>query len=157
MVNQNREPLRVGKPAKGDQAGAGVWKRRASCAWVLTTDRGKHDPQREQGGRLVEGCGSPLWQMTGQVRRYEPALFIKRRLRHFFQYLILDEVHEEKGSETAQGHAAAALAACCRKVLALTGTLIGGYAEPLRPYRFPPAPPPPVHVDPATPHTTPPT
>ena len=62
------------------------------------------------------------------------ALFIKRHLRHFFQYLILDEVHEEKGSDTAQGHAAGALAACCRKVIALTGTLIGGYAEHLRPH-----------------------
>src|SRR5207248_366983 len=38
--------------------------------------------------------------------------------------------------DTAQGHAAGALAAACRKVLALTGTLIGGYAEHLRPLLF---------------------
>src|SRR5262249_51398193 len=67
---------------------------------------------------------------------YEPALLIKRRLRHFFKYLVLDEVHEEKGSDTAQGHAAAALTSSCRKVIALTGTLIGGYAEHLRPLLF---------------------
>jgi SNF2 family DNA or RNA helicase len=78
--------------------------------------------------------------MTGELWRYEPALYIKRHLRHFFRYLILDEVHEEKGADTAQGHAAAALASCCEKVLALTGTLIGGYAEHLRPllYRLAP-------------------
>jgi hypothetical protein len=74
--------------------------------------------------------------MTGAIGRYEPALFIKRHLRHFFRYLILDEVHEEKGADTAQGHAAAALAAACRKVIALTGTLIGGFAEHLRPLLF---------------------
>jgi SNF2 family DNA or RNA helicase len=74
--------------------------------------------------------------MNGEVWRYEPALFIKRRLRNYFKYLVLDEIHEEKGADTAQGHAAAALAASCRKVLALTGTLIGGYAEHLRPLLF---------------------
>lgn len=74
--------------------------------------------------------------MHRQIRRYDPALYIKRRLRNFFTYLILDEVHEEKGTDTAQGHAAAALAAACRKVIALTGTLIGGYAEHLRPLLF---------------------
>jgi SNF2 family DNA or RNA helicase len=74
--------------------------------------------------------------MSGQIRRYEPALFIKRHLQHFFRYLILDEVHEEKGLDTAQGHAAGALAASCRKVIALTGTLIGGLAEHLRPLLF---------------------
>ena len=85
---------------------------------------------------MIEGCGSPLWQMNGELRRYEPARFIKRHLRYFFKYLVLDEVHEEKGSDTAQGHAAATLAASCRKVIALTGTLIGGYAEHLRPLLF---------------------
>src|SRR5262249_55259081 len=65
-----------------------------------------------------------------------PALFIKRHLKGYFKYLILDEVHEEKGVATAQGNAAGALAASCCKVIALTGTLIGGYAEHLRPLLF---------------------
>ena len=136
LVNEDREPLFLGRPAREGKAGTGLWRRRARCAWVLTNDRGPNDAEQENGGRLVEGCGSPLWQMNRQLRRYEPALFIKRHLRHFFTYLILDEVHEEKGLDTAQGHAAGALAASCRKVLALTGTLIGGYAEHLRPLLF---------------------
>lgn len=44
---------------------------------------------------------SPTWQMTGELQRYEPAWFIKRRLRHFFRYLVLDEIHEEKGADIA--------------------------------------------------------
>jgi hypothetical protein len=136
LVNEDREPLSIGKPGKNGQTGTGLWRRRVKCEWVLSNDRSQEDSEREEGGRLVDGCGSALWQMTGVLWRYEPALFIKRRLRNFFKYLILDEVHEEKGSDTAQGHAAAALAASCRKVIALTGTLIGGYAEHLRPLLF---------------------
>src|SRR4029077_5372690 len=100
----------AGKPTKDGKSGTGLWKRRARCEWVLTNHRGTIDPEAEQSDHLVEGCGSPLWQMNGELRRYEPALYIKRHLRNFFTYLILDEVHEEKGLDTAQGHAAAALA-----------------------------------------------
>ena len=110
---------------------------RAKCEWVLTNERGQEDPEREQGGRLEEGCGSALWQMNGELWRYEPALFIKRHLRNFFKYLVLDEVHEEKGYVTRpRAMLLGALAACCQKVIALTGTLVGGYAEHLRPLLF---------------------
>lgn len=104
--------------------------------WVLINSRGQGDLEQDDGDHLVEGCGSPLWRMNGQLRRYVPALYIKRRLRNFFRYLILDEAHEEKRATTAHGHAAGALASCCRKVIALTGTLIGGFAEHLRPLLF---------------------
>ena len=134
LVDEKREPLRVGQPAKNGQVGTGLWKRRSRCEWVLSGHELVSDS--DQPGRLVSGCGSALWQMTGEIRRYEPALFIKRRLKHYFRYLIVDEVHEEKGSDTAQGHAAAALIASCQKVIALTGTLIGGYADHLRPLLF---------------------
>lgn len=136
MVDDKREPIRVGKPGKDGQPGTGLWQRRAQCEWVLSDHGTDLHNDAGEADRLKEGCGSPLWQMNGELRRYEPALYIKRRLRNVFKYLILDEVHEEKGSDTAQGHAAAALAASCRKVIALTGTLIGGYAEHLRPLLF---------------------
>lgn len=136
LVDDKREPLIVGQPAKTGQSGTGLWKRRSQCEWVLSDHETDQDTDADQADRLVEGCGSPLWQMTAELRRYEPALFIKRRLRNVFKYLIVDEIHEEKGADTAQGHAAAALAASCRKVIALTGTLIGGYAEHLRPLLF---------------------
>ena len=136
LVDDKREPLCVGRPGRAGQPGSGLWKRRTRCEWVLSDHGYSDESQPQQADRLVEGCGSPLWQMNGEIKRYEPALFIKRHLRNFFKYLILDEVHEEKGADTAQGNAAGALASCCRKVIALTGTLIGGYAEHLRPLLF---------------------
>src|SRR5258708_24646821 len=54
----------------------------------------------------------------------------------FFDYLVIDEAHEEKSADSAQGNAVGALAAAARKVIALTGTLIGGYAEHIRPLLF---------------------
>lgn len=136
LVDDKREPLIVGQPGKSGQAGTGLWKRRSRCEWILSDHRTEQNTNAEEADQPMEGCGSPLWQMTGELHRYEPALFIKRRLKNFFKYLILDELHEEKGANTAQGHAAAALASACRKVIALTGTLIGGYAEHLRPLLF---------------------
>ena len=81
-------------------------------------------------------CGAALWQYTREINRWEPARYIQKRLRGVFDYLILDEVHEEKGANTAQANAAGSLVAACKKVIALTGTLIGGYAEHLRPLLF---------------------
>ncbi|MFO0804685.1 MAG: hypothetical protein U0791_16375 [Gemmataceae bacterium] len=135
LVDDKREPVFVGQPAKDGQAGSGLWKKRSRCEWVLADHTVAPDENQVQD-RLTPGCGSPLWQMTGEIRRYEPALFIKRRLKHFFDYLLGDELHETKGADTAQGHAIASLAASCRKVIGMTGTLIGGYAEHLRPILF---------------------
>lgn len=136
LVDDKREPLFVGQPGKNGQGGSGLWKRRSRCEWVLSAHGAGTANDADEADRLMEGCGSPLWQMTNELYRYEPALYIKRRLKNFFGYLIIDEMHEEKGADTAQGHAAAALASACRKVIALTGTLIGGYAEHLRPLLF---------------------
>ena len=74
---------------------------------------------------------SPLWQADGtKVRRYAPIEFIGRYLNEgFFDYAIADEVHELKGSDTAQGNALGTLAACADRIAILTGTLLGGYAD----------------------------
>jgi len=67
-----------------------------------------------------------------KVRRYAKAEFIKRFFpKNFFDLLILDEVHELKGGGTAQGQAMSCLIARSKKVLALTGTLMGGYSKDL--------------------------
>jgi SNF2 family DNA or RNA helicase len=49
-----------------------------------------------------------------------------------FDYLVADEVHEEKSESSARANALGALAASCRKVIAMTGTLIGGKAGHVR-------------------------
>ena len=76
---------------------------------------------------------SALWQADGsKVRRYAPVDFLSRYLGDgFFDYAIADEVHELKGGETAQGNALGALARCADRIVILTGTLLGGYADEL--------------------------
>jgi hypothetical protein len=81
-------------------------------------------------------CAEPLWQYIRKPDRFEPAKFIQKKLRGFFDYLIIDELHEQKGADTAQANAVGSLAAAARKVLGMTGTLIGGYSEHIRPLLF---------------------
>ena len=80
-----------------------------------------------------EHCGARMWAADrDKVRRYAKAEFIKRFFpKNFFDLLILDEVHELKGGGTAQGQAMSCLIARSKKVLALTGTLMGGYSRDL--------------------------
>lgn len=76
-------------------------------------------------------CKDVLWQPDNtRLRRYPPAKYIAKYLKGYFDYLIADEVHELKG-ETAQGNSFGQLASACRKTIALTGTLAGGYASNL--------------------------
>jgi len=75
-------------------------------------------------------CNSPLWQADKtRFRRYSVADYIKKRLNGYFDFFICDEVHELKGGATAQGNAFGTLASACKKTIALTGTLLGGYAS----------------------------
>jgi hypothetical protein len=63
---------------------------------------------------------------------YQPTEFIKRYLpQGYFGLLIVDEGHEYKNESSAQGQAMGVLAAKCKKILLLTGTLMGGYADDL--------------------------
>jgi len=88
-------------------------------------------------GYIMEGkldkcpkCGKKLYYADNtSVRRYAVSLLLKKYVK--FDIFIADEVHELKGDATAQGQALANLAAASRKVLALTGTLMGGYASNL--------------------------
>ncbi|NSW83635.1 MAG: DEAD/DEAH box helicase family protein [Syntrophothermus sp.] len=70
----------------------------------------------------------PVLVKTGgmQVRRYPPAEYIKRKMKNWFDLLLIDEVHELKGDHTAQGNALGMLASAVKKKVALTGTLFGG-------------------------------
>lgn len=86
---------------------------------------------------VVEECGERLSQWTGKSsRRWSIAKFIHTKCRGLIDYMIVDEVHEQKGDESAQGTSCARIMAASRHVLALTGTLIGGYADHLFPLMF---------------------
>lgn len=76
------------------------------------------------------GCGAALWQAdNSRFRRFSIADYVKRYLNGYFDFFICDEVHEMKGGSTAQGNAFGTLASTCKKTIALTGTLLGGYAS----------------------------
>jgi hypothetical protein len=53
-----------------------------------------------------------------------------------FDYLVCDEIHEEKADTSARANALGALVASCRKVIGMTGTLIGGKASHVRSLLF---------------------
>ena len=75
-------------------------------------------------------CGAALWQEdNSRFRRFSIADYVKRYLNGYFDFFICDEVNEMKGGSTAQGNAFGTLATACRKTIALTGTLLGGYAS----------------------------
>jgi superfamily II DNA or RNA helicase len=76
-------------------------------------------------------CGEPIWNQKAPAR-VALADYLKRYLpKGFFKALILDEAHEYKAGESAQGIVAGVLADWTGRVLALTGTLFGGYASNL--------------------------
>lgn len=82
---------------------------------------------------VVRECGEPLYQYTAAPYRWAPARIIQKQLRGMFNYLAIDEVHEQKSDESAQSMACGKILASCRHVLGLTGTIIGGYADHLYP------------------------
>ncbi len=73
--------------------------------------------------KIEFGFGQGGYQATEFIKRYLP--------NKFFDLLIVDEGHEYKNGNSAQGQAMGVLAAKTKKTLLLTGTLMGGYASDL--------------------------
>lgn len=101
------------------------------CGSILETDEGIIKVEDiEKKKHACPGCNEQLWQADNEgVRRYALAHYIVKKLRGFFDLYILDEAHESKARGSAQGIATAALAQAIPKSLAMTGTLLGGYAS----------------------------
>lgn len=81
----------------------------------------------------IVSCEEPLYYYTSRPYRWSPARIIQKKLRNFFDYLIIDEVHEHKSDSSGQSMACGKLIASAKHVIALTGTIIGGYADHLFP------------------------
>jgi hypothetical protein len=74
---------------------------------------------------------SPLWQADrSKIQRMAPVEFIGRYMKGWFDLAIADELHQLAG-DTAQGNALGVLARAGRRLIAVTGTLMGGYADDL--------------------------
>src|ERR1700733_6138321 len=84
-----------------------------------------------RGEKSCRPLHSPLWQAdSDKIRRMAPIEFIGRYMPEWFDYAICDEIHQFAG-DTAQGNALGTLASCTDRIVGLTGTLLGGYADDL--------------------------
>lgn len=86
--------------------------------------------------RNCDNCGEQLWTWERKFDRWPVASYIARKARRAVDYLILDEVHECKGDDTEIAIAMSQLASSSKKVIALTGTLLGGQADHVRSLLF---------------------
>lgn len=97
----------------------------------ISEEIGATDEDGSRDGKSRRQLYSALWQADGhRIRRVAPLEFIGRYMPHCFDYGIGDEVHQLAG-DTAQGNALGTLAACADRIVVLTGTLLGGYADDL--------------------------
>lgn len=84
-----------------------------------------------RGEKSCRPLHSALWQAdSDKIRRMAPIEFIGRYMPGWFDYAICDEIHQLAG-DTAQGNALGTLASCTDRIVGLTGTLLGGYADDL--------------------------
>ncbi|MDD5394850.1 MAG: SNF2-related protein [Thiothrix sp.] len=96
----------------------------------LMDDEGNMVFNDRQADRIERALGKT--EISFGQGGYQPTEFIKRQLPDgYFSLLVTDEAHEFKNGDSAQGQAFGVLAAKARKVLLLTGTLMGGYADDL--------------------------
>jgi superfamily II DNA or RNA helicase len=85
---------------------------------------------------LTAPCGgttrfSALWQADRErIQRMAPIEYIGRYMRGWFDFAIADELHQLAG-DTAQGNGLGVLGRAAQRLIALTGTLMGGYADDL--------------------------
>lgn len=86
----------------------------------------KTEPVKEQIREIWENPDG-IFPAAGAYRRYPLSRYIKHRFRKIDAY-ICDELHEYSG-ESAQGGAMAEIAEISGKVIAMTATLINGYAK----------------------------
>ena len=68
-----------------------------------------------------------IFPAQGAYRKFPLSRYIKRRFKRIDAY-ICDELHEYSG-ESAQGEAMAEIAGIAKRVIAMTATLINGYAK----------------------------
>jgi len=74
---------------------------------------------------------SALWQADrSRIQRMAPIEYIGRYMRGWFDFAIADELHQLAG-DTAQGNGLGVLGRAANRLIALTGTLMGGYADDL--------------------------
>ncbi len=105
-----------------------------ACGRLLVDDDGiplSWDELKKKKMRCQK-CGGVLWQADPNgPRRFAISEYVKKYMSGGFDLFILDESHEAKGRNTAQGISAGVMASASKKCVALIGTLFGGYSRTL--------------------------
>ena len=78
-------------------------------------------------------CGEFLYQASPDPRRYGLSQYIHRRHKNLFDFMILDEAHEYGNDNSAQSRANLRLAGSDKPTIAMSGSIMNGYAESLFP------------------------
>lgn len=110
-------------------------KKNRKTAWVL---KGKEYYYYKDADLIDSETGKPYEEMdirpTPQdfsPRKVSPAQYIKKYLKGYWDFAILDECHKYAGAGTGQANAAHALVKTSGFTLGLTGTLTNGKADSL--------------------------
>jgi hypothetical protein len=99
---------------------------------TLDKDEYKSDAAKAAKRGKCPHCGEVLRQPLLTYRRYSLAKYIKQhKSKCGIDLLIADEMHEFKSSDSAQGDAFHQLCSASKKVLGMTGTLMGGKSSDL--------------------------
>lgn len=76
-------------------------------------------------------CGEPLFQAIPDPRRVPLAHYVARRYPTLFDLIVVDEVQEAGNQDSAQSLAAQQLFGLHRPTIAMTGSVMNGYAASL--------------------------
>ena len=82
----------------------------------------------------LQRCNEPLRQ--GNQHKVAPSQYAKVKKIDWFDYLVRDEAHGSKSATSIDGHACSVFAARAKYTILLTGTLLAGKSEDLRPLLF---------------------
>ncbi|MCM3358108.1 DEAD/DEAH box helicase [Psychrobacillus sp. MER TA 171] len=127
------------KPANAfcSHCGDSLWTRRVPQRFSSFKEWTAHEKRishaiKQKNPKLYKQIQSELPEhpkATGLPRRIATIEYIRRKMKGWFHMAIVDEVHELKSGNTAQGNALGSLVGASKKVVAGTGTLFGGKAE----------------------------
>lgn len=105
-------------------------------AWCSTCGVSNHHDSKDCpicDGKVRE-CGEALWQAGN--RKVAPVQYVKAKGVEWFDYFIRDEAHQSKGCDSMDGFAASVFSDHSKYTLLLTGTLLAGKSEDIRPLLF---------------------
>lgn len=94
----------------------------------LLDDKGNFVFSDKAAKRLERALSKAEFEINNS--NYQVSEFIKRYFpKDYFDLCLVDEAHEYKSGQSAQGQSMGVVASKCNKVVLLTGTLLGGYAN----------------------------